>query len=152
MKDRRKVRRKARRSDEEGVMSHHFILTKDQLPMPEPWSAKTYPTRTEAVLDAKGAAARLRDTITVTRVIKGGHWIDEVEVTDVSTFYLSTLQVAFTLLAGGMGGIVPGAPAPKGLRPLSVTRTFRAVTRPPRAALPAPPRRKVQPHQQGRPS
>ena len=69
-------------------MSHHFILTKDQLPIPEPWGAKTYPTRTEAVLDAKAAAARLRDTITVTRVIAGGHRIDEVEVTDVSTTYL----------------------------------------------------------------
>ena len=70
-------------------MSHHFILTKDQLPIPEPWGAKTYPTRTEAVLDAKAAAARLRDTITVTRIIAGGHWIDEAEVTDVSTAYLA---------------------------------------------------------------
>ena len=60
--------------------------------------------------------------------------------------------VAFTLLAGADGRDRPGAPAPKGLRPLSVTRTFRAIMRPPRAALPAPPRRKVQPHQQGRPS
>ena len=70
-------------------MSHHFILTKDQLPVESTWAEKTYPTRTEAVLAAKAVAAELRDTITVTRVIKGGHWIDEVEVTDVSTGYLA---------------------------------------------------------------
>ena len=70
-------------------MSHHFILTKDQLPVESTWAEKPYPTRTEAVLAAKAVAAELRDTITVTRVIKGGHWIDEVEVTDVSTAYLA---------------------------------------------------------------
>jgi len=77
--------------------SYHFILTrrKDGLPapMPEPWTAKTYDTREEAVLDAKVAAVKLGCTVTVTRVRSGGRMHDEVEVTDVSTMFLSTRRV-----------------------------------------------------------
>ena len=68
---------------------HHFILTCDRLPVPEPWTSKIYETREEAVLAAKAPAVRLGKTITVTRITSEG-CTDEVEVTDVSTFYLST--------------------------------------------------------------
>ena len=75
----------------------HFILTRRMeglpAPMPEPWTAHTYDTREKAVFDAKIAAVKLRYTVTVTRVRDGGRMNDEIEVTDVSTMFLSTREV-----------------------------------------------------------
>ena len=73
------------------MSDHHFILTtmlRDR--MPYPWQDKIFPTREEAVLAAKTATVNWGSPVRVTRVTAGGHWIDEVEVTDVSTLYLST--------------------------------------------------------------
>ncbi len=76
---------------------HHFILTrrKDGLPapMPEPWTAKTYTARDEAIIAAKVAAVKLGHPVVVTRVRSGGRMNDEVTVCNVSTSFLATRRL-----------------------------------------------------------